>query len=102
MNLKTGMRIRSTTCDTEVIVVRAPDKDLDLSCGGHPMATKDDASSASHPLDDRFAEGTQIGKRYADEDLGLELLVTKAGRGSLCVDGEPLPLKDAKPLPSSD
>jgi hypothetical protein len=29
-------------------------------------------------------------------------LATKAGAGSLSVAGEPLPLKDAKPLPSSD
>jgi hypothetical protein len=29
-------------------------------------------------------------------------LVTKAGEGSLAVDGISIPLKEAKPLPSSD
>ncbi|MDQ1498700.1 MAG: hypothetical protein QOI86_2040, partial [Actinomycetota bacterium] len=29
-------------------------------------------------------------------------LCTKAGEGSLVLDGAPLPQKDAKPLPSSD
>ena len=35
-------------------------------------------------------------------DSGIELLCTKAGEGSLSLDGAPLPLKEAKPLPSSD
>jgi hypothetical protein len=29
-------------------------------------------------------------------------LVTKAGEGTLAVDGVPIPLAEAKPLPSSD
>jgi hypothetical protein len=49
-----------------------------------------------------FASGTQLGKRYADETVGIELLCTKAGEGSLALNGEPLLLKEAKPLPSSD
>jgi hypothetical protein len=49
-----------------------------------------------------FAEGSLIGKRFAEPDLGIELLVTKAGAGSLALDGVALALKDAKPLPSSD
>ena len=36
------------------------------------------------------------------EERGLELLCTKAGAGSLTLDGAPLGLKSAKPLPSSD
>jgi hypothetical protein len=43
-----------------------------------------------------------IGKRFADSESGLELLVTKAGEGSLAVDGITIPLKVAKPLPASD
>jgi hypothetical protein len=46
--------------------------------------------------------GSLLGKRYADEDLGLELLCMKAGEGTLAVDGTAIPLRDAKPLPSSD
>ncbi|HEV7864070.1 MAG TPA: hypothetical protein VGR20_15265 [Acidimicrobiia bacterium] len=45
---------------------------------------------------------TLLGKRYADEALGLELLCTKAGAGGLFVNGAPLGRKEAKPLPSSD
>ena len=36
------------------------------------------------------------------EDAGIELLVTKAGEGSLAIGDSALPRKDAKPLPSSD
>jgi hypothetical protein len=47
-------------------------------------------------------DGTLLGKRYADEDLGVEVLCTKAGTGTLALDGTPLPIKAAKPLPASD
>lgn len=47
-------------------------------------------------------EPTLMGKRYADEDLGLELLCTQAGNGGLTVGESPLLVKGAKPLPSSD
>ncbi|MEY2464414.1 MAG: hypothetical protein QOH64_2552, partial [Acidimicrobiaceae bacterium] len=53
-------------------------------------------------LDADHSAGTPVGKRYAHVASGLEILATKAGAGSLSVAGEPLPLKDAKPLPSSD
>ncbi len=49
-----------------------------------------------------FAGGVTIGKRYVDEDSGLEVLGAKAGKGSLAFDGKPLALKGAKPLPASD
>ena len=35
-----GQRLHSAVCATEVIVVRAPDAPVDLSCGGHPMTIK--------------------------------------------------------------
>ena len=41
-------------------------------------------------------------KRFADAESGIEVLATKGGAGSLSLDGQPLALKDAKPLPSSD
>jgi hypothetical protein len=46
--------------------------------------------------------GSRLGKRCADEELGLELLCTKAGQDTLAVNGTPLPLRDTKPLPASD
>ena len=101
MELKAGTRLASGVCDTEVIVVRAPGGDVDLRCGGQAMHPKD-APAAEGSLDPKHSDRTQLGKRYAEEDLGLEVLCTKAGEGSLSIGDTPLPLKEAKPLPSSD
>lgn len=101
MDLKPGTRLRSQACSAEVIVVRPPDREVDLRCGGAPMVPMD-GPVEEHPLDAAASEGTLLGKRYADGGTGIELLCTKAGQGSLSLDGAPLLLKDAKPLPSSD
>ena len=101
MELKPGTRLRSQTCSAEVIVVRSPAREVELRCGGAPLVPVDGVVEP-HPLDAGQAAGTLLGKRYADADSGLELLCTKAGEGSLSLDGTPLPQKDAKPLPSSD
>jgi hypothetical protein len=53
-------------------------------------------------LDPDCAGGTAIGKRYADDATGVELLCTKSGEGTLTLNGQPLQVKGAKPLPSSD
>ena len=102
MELKPGSRWRSAVCATEVIVVRAPSRSISLECGGHPMVAQNAEPPSGLTLDPDQAGGTPIGKRYADNDSGLEVLCTKAGEGSLTIDGAPLLLKDAKPLPSSD
>jgi hypothetical protein len=101
MRLKPGLRLRSAVDTTEVIAVRAPGAEVDLRCGGAPMVAAG-GDEAGGSLDPAWSEGTLLGKRYADEALGLELLCTKAGEGSLSVDGVALPMKDAKPLPASD
>src|SRR5437660_1369404 len=103
MQLKPGARLRSTVCNTEVVVVRAPKDEVDVTCGGAPVAPiGGEAAANGGGVSPDFAEGTQLGKRYADDEKGIELLCTKAGEGSLAVNGEALLLKGAKPLPSSD
>lgn len=102
MELKPGSRWRSAVCETEVVVVRAPAGGATLECGGHPVIPIDAERPAGLAIDANFADGTPIGKRFADTDLGIEVLATKAGEGTIAVDGVPLALKDAKPLPSSD
>ena len=102
MELKAGTRLRSVSDDTQVVVVRAPSEPVDLRCGGHPMAPLGEEAPVVAGIEPGFDEGTQIGKRYADEATGIELLCTKAGKGSLSLGTAPLALKGAKPLPSSD
>jgi hypothetical protein len=98
--VKNGTRLQSQVCDTQVIVVRAGPGLEDLRAGGAPMVPLDGATSDS-TLDPGFADGNQLGKRYVD-DNGAEVLVTKAGAGTLTVGATPLRLKEAKPLPASD
>jgi hypothetical protein len=100
MQIKPGMRLASSACDTNVIIVRGSG-DIDLRCGGHPMAEMGKTGDRQ-PVADGFAEGTLMGKRFADDDLGIEVLCTKPGVGSLSVGETLLPVKGAKPLPSSD
>jgi hypothetical protein len=102
MELKAGARLKGAADDTEVIVVRAPKEEVELGCGGHPMIPLADERPAGVELDPTLSGGTQLGKRFADEAKGLEVLCTKAGQGTLTVDGVPLGAKEAKPLPASD
>jgi hypothetical protein len=101
-DLKPGSRWRSAVCDAEVAVIRAPRAAMTLLCGGHPMlAVNAERPTGVQPVPDH-AHGALLGKRYEDEASGLEVLCTKAGGGSLTVDGVPLTIKAAKRLPSSD
>lgn len=99
--IKNGTRLRSAVCDTQVIVVKTADSLDDLRCGGQPMLTLEAEAPAGGALDPAFADGSAMGKRYVDEG-GAEVLVTKAGEGSLSVGTTALVLKEAKPLPASD
>ena len=98
--IKNGTRLQSQVDETQVIVVRAADSLDDLRCGGTPMVALDAERSGAAP-DPAFSDGTAMGKRYVD-DGGAEVLVTKAGHGTLAVGETPLSLKEAKPLPASD
>ena len=65
------------------------------------VAIDAEVSFAGEPAPE-FATGAVLGKRYADDDGGIELLVTKAGAGSLSVGTTALAVKNPKRLPSSD
>ncbi|MBM4385871.1 MAG: hypothetical protein FJ091_21190 [Deltaproteobacteria bacterium] len=99
--LKAGSRLKSTVCDTQVMVIAAPAGDLALTCGGAPLADVT-AQVAKGEINPDHKDGTQIGKRYVNEDGKLELLCTKPGQGALALGGVKLKLKEAKALPSSD
>lgn len=99
--IKNGTRLRSQVCDTQLIVVKAADSLDDLRCGGQPMLALDADRPDGATPDPAFADGSAMGKRYVD-DGGAEVLVTKAGAGSLSVGGTALVIKEAKPLPASD
>lgn len=99
--IKSGTRLKSQVCDTQVIVVKTADSLDDLRSGGAPMVPLDETASGDATLDPDLASGAVMGKRYVDE-AGAEVLVTKAGAGTLSVGTTPLAIKEAKPLPASD
>ncbi len=99
--IKNGTRLQSQVCDTQVIVVRSAESLDDLRAGGAAMIALDADKDASLSLDPALSGGNAMGKRYVD-DGGAEVLVTKAGAGTLSVGTTPLSLKEAKPLPASD
>jgi hypothetical protein len=104
MEIKPGLRLRSITDDTEVVVVRGSGN-VDLTCGGEPM---EDAMAPSGAADvSRGAaaghdRGSLLGKRYEDPDTGVEVLCVKGGEASIAVEGRILQVKSTKPLPASD
>lgn len=102
MELKPGSRWKSAVCDAQMVVVRPPSGAGELQCGGAPVLPIDDTAAPSGAVSPDFAEGVAIGKRYVDEDSGLEVLGAKAGKGSLAFNGRAMTLKGAKPLPASD
>jgi len=99
--IKSGTRLRSQVCETQVIVVKTSAALVDLQCGGAPMIAIGENLTAAVELDPALADGSIMGKRYV-HDTAAEILVTKAGGGTLSVGSTPLELKEAKPLPASD
>jgi|SRR5262249_21164262 hypothetical protein len=97
--MKTGMRLASAVCGTEVMVIRSAT--VTLECGGAPMVEAGGTRSADEPAAG-LAGGTELGKRYTDKTTGLQVLCVKPGAGTLSVAGVPLDLMASKQLPSSD
>ena len=102
MELKPGSRWKSAVCDTEVVVVRPPKSEISLECGGYDLIPHSADKPEGKTLAPDFAGGSQMGKRYADDETGVEVLCTKAGAGSLTIGGRTIGAKDAKKLPASD
>ena len=57
--MKPGMKLLSSVCDTEVMVIRAGAGTVE--CGGAPMVDKRPAERGE--ISPNFSAGSQIGKR---------------------------------------
>lgn len=100
--LKPGSRLFSTACAAELIAVKAPPGEVDLTIGGAAPTLEASERGASSGVADGHEGGVILGKRYVDDGDTIELLCTKAGDGLPAVAGQMLVLKESKPLPSSD
>lgn len=99
--LKTGARMQSQVCETQIIVVKSSGSLDDLRAGGVAMVPLGVECAGDALLDPAWVNGNTMGKRYV-EPGGGEVLVTKSGAGTLAVGQTPMTLKEAKPLPASD
>jgi hypothetical protein len=99
LQLRAGQALFSTIDPTAVVVIKAPAEPVTVSISGAEVtASKPESVPSGTPA----GSGTRLGKRYADDAIGIELLVSKPGSGTLEVNGGPLDLKESKPLPASD
>ena len=73
----------------------------ELRCGDAAMQMRG-AEDASVTVDTSGMESVQLGKRYKDEQTGIELLVIKPGNCDLSAGGRPMELMQPKVLPSAD
>lgn len=96
---KPGTKLSSTVCKTQIMALRVPAKELEISCGGAPMQIGDPAELGEMSGEN---SGTLVGKRYTDADETMEFLCTRGGDGSLAIAGYTIDIKAAKKLPSSD
>lgn len=102
MILKPGTRLYSAVCATELIAVKAPDGEVELTIGGAPAVTSADERDGGGTVAEGHGGGALMGKRYVDDAGTIELLCTKPGDGLPGLNGEVLEVKEAKPLPASD
>jgi hypothetical protein len=100
--LKPGLRLSSSVCDGQIMILQTSISDGDLRCGGKPMSTQRVEASGQLPIDPQLSDGLLIGKRYVDSAGQLEVLCVRQGKGSLTIDGEKMQVKEAKQLPASD
>lgn len=100
--LKMGARLKSTVCAGEIMVVMAPDAEIEMSCGGLAMVDAGESVIPSGDIHPDHAVGVAMGKRYIDEAETLEVLCVKSGDGSLAANGALLLQKDTKKLPKTD
>lgn len=100
--LKAGTRAKCAVCDTEVMVVRAVQNEVQLTCGGVELIAMDGAKVSGPHVEAAATQNALVGKRYVNVADAVELLCTKGGKGQLAINDEPLSVKQTKPLPSSD
>ena len=102
MTIKPGTRLFSAVCSTEMIAVRSPGGEVDITIGGVPPVSSASERTGSGTVAEGHGGGAMMGKRYVDDAETIELLCTKPGDGVPALAGEVLRLKEAKPLPASD
>jgi hypothetical protein len=96
---KPGTKLSSTVCKTQIMALRVPAEELEITCGGAPMQVGDPIELGEMSGEN---SGTLVGKRYTDAEETMEFLCTRGGEGSIAIESYVIDIKAAKKLPSSD
>ena len=80
------------------VATKAGDR-LDFAGGVQVIVTKGGEGDIPH---NDGGEGLKVGKRYQDEDTGIEVLVTKPGAVTLQCNGKDMELQEPKKTKSAD
>jgi hypothetical protein len=99
VGLKIGVRLRAQNSPCEVVVVKGTEEATPLLCGGVEMLAGSPAAGAEQL---REGPAVELGKRYVDDEAGIELLCVRPGIGPLVFGARELTRKSAQPLPASD
>jgi hypothetical protein len=99
MAATTGKRYVVPGGVAEFIVTKGGDGTL--QCGPAALQMRG-AEDAAVTVSTDGMDAVQLGKRYKDEQTGIEVLVVKPGPCALNVDGRPMELLQPKVLPSAD
>ena len=100
MNLKTGQRYVGPG-GAEMIVSKASGEG-DLTDGDIPLQIKGAGVDFGAAATAEDAPEVTMGKRLTSPDGSVSVLITKAGKCDLRLNGESMELQEAKQLPSSD
>ena len=100
MNLKTGQRYVGPG-GAEMIVSKAGGEG-DLTDGDIPLQIKGASVDFGGAATAEDAPEVTMGKRLTSPDGNVSVLITKAGKCDLRLNGAPMELQEAKQLPSSD
>jgi hypothetical protein len=102
MKLRLGQSLISAVDATAMIVVRCPEVEVSVTCGGQEMLAETPPAVLPTGAPAPAAVGVLMGKRYVADEVGLELLCVRPGPYPVEVNGVPVVQKNAKPLPASD
>ena len=101
MRITVGQKLFSVVDTTAAVVVRSPDEDVTVTCGGQEMLPQEPPRTSAPPPSAEGA-GLLLGKRYVAEVVAVELLCIRAGQAPVAVGDVPVEQKAAKALPASD
>ncbi len=97
--IKTGQRYIGPS-GVEMVVTKGGEGELTDS--SIPLQVKGSEEGFPSEYSDENSIDMPLGKRFTSHDGSISVLVTKAGKCNLLMNGDPMEIQEPKKLPSSD